>query len=139
MALHYRNDNPNGITGPNPDGERDKIAHITKHRGMKTPYTSVSEERNAIQHFEGETYQVEPNDLITDNHVFIWHTDLVNELQESVRVTKRADRLTAQRALILAQRAREALIDWQFNLSAIERKNRITYCYSNIQQYFKRA
>ena len=106
--MHYRNDNPKGITAPNPDGDRSIIAHITKHRGMKTPYTSVSEDRNAIQHFDGETYQVESDSVIMDNHVFTKHADLLSELQQSVRATKRAEKVAASRAFMLAQRAKEA-------------------------------
>ena len=44
MATHYRKDGPGGLTAPNPDAVKDVVAHITKHRGMKTVYTSVSEE-----------------------------------------------------------------------------------------------
>jgi hypothetical protein len=40
---------------------------------------------------------------------------------------------------MLAQRAKEALIDWQFDIASIDRNKRITFCYNNIQQYFKRV
>jgi hypothetical protein len=53
MATHYRKDHPRGITAPNPDAEKDIVSHITKHRGMKTPFTSVSEDEQAIRHFSG--------------------------------------------------------------------------------------
>jgi len=56
MTIHYRRDrlkSKGGITPPNPDAPRDLISHITKHRGEKTPYTSVSEDKNAIDHFDG--------------------------------------------------------------------------------------
>lgn len=139
MKLHYRNDNPKGITAPNLDAERSKVAHITKHRGMKTPYTSVSEDKDCIQHFGGVTYQTDPQDIISHNHVFVSHPDLLGELQELVRTSKRADKITASRAFMLAQRAKEALIDWQFDITSIDRNRRITFCYNNIQQYFKRV
>lgn len=139
MNLHYRNDNPKGITAPNPDAERSKVAHITKHRGMKTPYTSVSEDKNCIQHFDGVTYQTDPQHVISDNHEFVSHPDLLSELQELVRTSKRADKIVASRAFMLAQRAKEALIDWQFDVSSMDRKSRITFCYNNIQQYFQRV
>ena len=41
MTTHYRKDNPNGITAPNPDGNRDIVGHITKYRGIKTPYIGL--------------------------------------------------------------------------------------------------
>jgi hypothetical protein len=87
VKLHYRNDNPKGITAPNLDAERSKVAHITKHRGMKTPYTSVSEDKDCIQHFGGVTYQTDPQDIISHNHVFVSHPDLLGELQELVRTS----------------------------------------------------
>ncbi len=139
MNLHYRNDNPKGITAPNPDAERNKVAHITKHRGMKTPYTSVSEDKNCIQHFDGVTYQTDPQHIISDNHEFVSHPDLLSELQELVRTSKRADKIVASRAFMLAQRAKEALIDWQFGVSSMDRKSRVTFCYNNIQKYFQRV
>lgn len=139
MKLHYRNDNPKGITAPNPDGDRSKVAHITKHRGMKTPFTSVSEDRGSIQHFDGVTYQVDPKCLIVDQHEFVSHADLLAELEGLVRTSKRAEKVAASRAFMLAQRAKEALIDWRFDLNLIERKSRITFCHSKIQQYFNRV
>ena len=137
--LHYRNDHPKGITAPNPDADRGKVAHITRHRGMKSPYTSVSEDKNCIQHFDGVTYQSDSRNIVVDNHGFISHSDLLGELQELVRASKRADKLVASRAFMLAQRAREALIDWRFDLSSVDRKSRITFCHNNIQKYFQRV
>ena len=139
MQLHYRNDNPKGITPPNPDADRDKVAHITKHRGMKTPYTSVSEDKDCIQHFGGVTYQTVPEHIVSDHHECVSHPDLLSELQDLVRTSKRAEKIVASRAFMLAQRAKEALIEWQFDVASIERKNRITFCYKSIQQYFQRV
>jgi hypothetical protein len=102
-------------------------------------YTSVSEDKDCIQHFGGVTYQTDPQDIISHNHVFVSHPDLLGELQELVRTSKRADKITASRAFMLAQRAKEALIDWQFDITSIDRNRRITFCYNNIQQYFKRV
>jgi hypothetical protein len=139
VTAHYRNDNPKGITAPNPAGEKNKVAHITKHRGMKTPYTSVSEDQKCIQHFEGVTYQTDDQAIISDKHNFISHPDLLGELQALARTSKRADKIVASRAYMLAQRAREALIDWQFDVGSIDRKKRIAFCYHNIQRYFQRV
>ena len=139
MTTHYRKDNPNGITAPNPDGNRDIVGHITKHRGIKTPYTSVSEDKNAIRHFSGETYKTDSADIEADNHLFITHSTLLQEIGKTVQTAKRGEKILASRAHMLAQRAKEALIDWQFNLDSIERKNRITFCNTQIQKYFHRV
>jgi hypothetical protein len=139
MSIHYRKDNPNGITAPNPELERNVIFHITKCRGMKTPYTSVSEDINAINHFDGVTYRTNSDDIRTDNHIFITHANLLQELQNVIRTAKRAEKVKAERAYMLAQRAREGLIDWQFCLDSIERKNRIAFCFTQIQKYFHKT
>lgn len=139
MATHYRKDNPNGITAPNPDGDRDIIGHITKHRGMKTPYTSVSEDENAIRHFSGATYKTDSVHIEADNHSFITHSALLEEIRKTVQTAKRKDKILASRAYLLAQRAKEALIDWQFDVDTIERKKRIAFCYTQIQKYFHRV
>jgi hypothetical protein len=138
MTIHYRKDHKNGITAPNPEGQRDVIAHITKHRGMKTPYTSVSEDKNAIKHFSGVLYKTDIMKIKADAHCFITHAMLLNELQKNIQTTRRAEKILAERAYLLAQRAKEALIDWQFNLTAIRRTERIKFCYTHIQKYFTR-
>ncbi|QEP43364.1 hypothetical protein D5085_09660 [Ectothiorhodospiraceae bacterium BW-2] len=85
------------------------------------------------------TYQTDDQVIISDDHCFISHPDLLSELQELVRTSKRADKIIASRAYMLAQRAKEALIDWQFDVGSIDRKKHITFCYNSIQRYFKRV
>lgn len=138
MTIHYRKDHKNGITPPNPEGPHDVIAHITKHRGMKTPYTSVSEDKTAIKRFTGVTYKTDSIKSTHDSHLFIAHADLLKELQRTIQTTSRTEKILAERAYLLAQRAKEALIDWQFNLNSIKRTERIKFCYAQIQHYFTR-
>lgn len=139
MAIHYRKDSPNGITAPNPDGARDVVAHITKHRGMKTSFTSVSEDKDSIKHFSGELYSTESDEITRDDHVFINHPQLINDLKRTIQTTRKAERITASRAYQLAIRAKEALINWQFSLDSIDRKERISWCFKHIQKYFQRV
>jgi hypothetical protein len=136
---HYRKDNPNGITAPNPDGNRNIVEHITKHRGMKTPYTSVSEDPNAIRHFSGELYKTDPDNVIADGHNFKSHSDVTDELRSIIQTSARSERILANRAFQYAKRAKEALIDWQFSLDNIRKKHRISWCYNQIQKYFQRV
>ncbi len=136
---HYRKDNPNGITPPNPDGDRDIVAHITKDRGMKTPYTSVSEVQNSINHFSGILYKTEPNQIINDKHKFKAHSELMNELRSIILTSSKKERIYAQRAFMLANRAKEALIEWEFILDTVKKKDRIKWCYNHIQKYFQRV
>jgi hypothetical protein len=134
MSVHYRRDNPNGITAPNPDAPKDKIAHITKYRGGRTPYTSVSEDKMAIEHFDGILYKAESDNIIRDNHIFHDHSSLMTYLKGIIQSSRKGDRVIAERALLLAKHAKEALIDWKFALESIDRNERMTYCYRKIQQ-----
>ncbi len=138
ISTHYRKDHPKGITPPNPDAERDIVQHITKHRGLKTPYTSVSEDAQCIRHFEGSLYATEPEVILRDGHHFHAHSDIVKELTSLVQSSTRNERILAARALHLAARAKEALIDWQFDLTRINKKARITWCAQHIQSYFQK-
>lgn len=138
MTAHYRRDSPKGVTAPNPDAARDIIQHITKHRGQKTPYTSVSEDAGAIGHFSGVMYETEPDDVERDSHEFIDHSNLTELLRAQLHGTNRGERVLAARALQLAARAKEALIDWRFALDGVARKDRVSWCYARIQKYFRR-
>ncbi len=137
--IYYRKDSPKGITPPNPDGERDMVSHITKHRGMKTAYTSVSEDRNAIRHFSGELYKTDSSDIIQDNHIIINHQELTDRLKRLIQASQKEEKVMASRAFMLASRAKESLIDWQFRWESIDRKERINWCFLHIQKYFQRV
>jgi hypothetical protein len=140
MALHYRKDNPQGVTAPNPDAEKDIVAHITKRRGHKTPYTSVSEDEKAIEHISGGAlYKTESDDVVQDSHSFITHSELLDHLRKIGMSSHKGERIKVSRALQYAFRAKEALIDWQFNLESIDRKDRIAWCSRHIQKYFRKV
>ncbi len=102
------------------------VSHITKHRGMKTQFTSVSEDRDLIRHFTGTLYVTDSDEITRNGHEFITHPDLMDHLKGVIASTKREERVLASRAFQMASRAREALIDWRFDLERVERKNRIT-------------
>jgi hypothetical protein len=139
IPTHFRKDSPNGITPPNLDSDVDLVDHITKRRGMKTPFTSVSEKIESIKHINGTLYSTDPNVVVNDGHGFRQHSEIVTELRDLVQVTQRAERVVAQRALMLTERNREALISWKFDLERIERKNRISWCAGHIQKYFTKV
>ena len=120
LPLHYRKDSPHGITPPNLDVDPDIIQHITKHRGLKTPYTSVSESPDAIQHFKGILYTTQPDRIVDDGHIFIGHANLIHHLRSLNQASDRGTRVLAVRALQLSTRAREALVQWEFSLERFE-------------------
>lgn len=139
MPTHYRKDSPKGITPPNPDGPKDLISHITKHRGQKTAYTSVSEDKNAISHFSGQLYKTESVEITQDGHCFITHLELTERIRKIILSSRRAEKVLADRAYQNTVRAKEALIDWQFNLERVDRKERVNWCSGHIQKYFHRV
>lgn len=139
IPTHYRKDSPNGITPPNPDNVVSLVEHITKHRGQKTHFTSVSEKADAVKHFSGTLYSTEPESITADTHSFQTHSEVRDELRGLIQTSKRGDKVLAQRALQYAEKAHEAVISWQFDLSRVDRKDRINWCGSRIQAYFKSA
>ncbi|GAA4422411.1 hypothetical protein GCM10023155_06000 [Bremerella cremea] len=139
MALHFRKDSPNGITPPNPDVSVSPVDHITKARGKKTQYTSVSESEDSIRHFSGQCYRCESSEIVSEGHEVLLHADLLMLLRTTALGAQRAEKIKAERALQLATRAREALIDWKFDLKGVARKDRITHSASQIQKFFVRA
>ncbi len=140
MTIHYRRDrlkSKGGITPPNPEAPKDLISHITKHRGEKTPYTSVSEDKNAIDHFDGpQLYKTDSVEITQDGHHFITHLELTEQIKEIANSFQRKEKMRAQRAFQYVKDAKEALIDWQFNLERIDRNDRIDWCYKHVQKYF---
>lgn len=139
IPVHYRKDSPNGITPPNPDSDVDLIAHITKHRGMKTPFTSVSERAQCLKNFSGDLYSTEPDVIVGGGHRFQSHPEVIDEIRAAIHELRRGERVLAQRAFQYAERAREAVVIWQFHLDGVERKDRISWCATHIQQYFQRV
>lgn len=139
FQLHFRKDSPAGITPPNLDSDVDMIGHMTKHRGMRTPFTSVSERAESVRHFSGELYSVQPDSVIADGHGFHPHGGVIEQLRAAVHASQRAERTLAQRAFQYAERSREALIEWHFAIDRVERKDRITWCGNQIQKYFTRV
>ncbi|MFD0894393.1 hypothetical protein KBB96_07015 [Luteolibacter ambystomatis] len=139
IPLHYRKDSPNGITPPNPDNVVTLVEHITKCRGLKTHLTSVSAREESIRHFGGELYSTSPEEVIANSHRFVAHTAVREELRLLIQASKRAERVLAQRALQYAEKAHEAVISWEFDFSHVDRKDRINWCGSQIQPFFRRA
>ena len=139
MVDHYRKDSNNGITSPNPDAPKDVLQHITKHRGMKTPYTSVSEDSNSIMHFDGVLYKTTSSIITVDGHDFKTHKQVLAHLQNIQLTAVRKEKILVNRAIANCSRAKEALVDWNFNLKSVDRKDHISVCYSLIQKYFSKV
>ena len=133
---HFRNDSPNGITPPNPDANVSHVDHITKARGKRTQFTSVSQDADSIRHFSGELYRCSRIAVQGDGHTFVEHNDLVDGIRQTILKSRREEKIKAERALQYTTRAKEALINWKFDFRRVPRKDRITRCGDQIQAYF---
>ena len=133
MPKHFRKDNPNGITPPNPDVIVTYFDHITKRRGMKTCYTSVSEGEKFINHFDGCLYHTSASSIKIDGHEFIPHSNVIANLCQARATTDRHERIAIDRAILMASRAQEALIRWDLKNKNVQRKNRISQAQNQIQ------
>jgi len=84
-------------------------------------------------------YKTDPDNVIADAHDFKRHSDVIDELRSIIQLSVRSERILANRAFQYAKRAKEALIDWQFSLDTIKKKDRISWYYDHIQKYFQRV
>lgn len=122
------------MTGINPNNRVSIVDHITKARGEKTQYTSVSDELQKLDQFQGVPWECNAIHIAQDLHIVIDFNTLIGLIQSSTeRNTKKA------RARTHATRAREHLIEWSFSLpSNLNSSTRITWLEKKITTYFKR-
>jgi hypothetical protein len=107
---------------------------LVRARGKRTPYTSVSLERHAIERF-GECDCLLLRHLLNrDKHALVDHAELIRELRLAIRERKKADRLTTIQALRYARLRKEGLIVWKFDYEGVERKELITWTYQKVQE-----
>jgi hypothetical protein len=136
---YYRGDQRTGITAPDLARQCEFSDHIVRARGKRTPYTSVSLERHAIERFGECDYLLLRHLLNRDKHALVDHAELIRELRLAIRERKKADRLTTIQALRYARLRKEGLIVWKFDYEGVERKELITWTYQKVQEYFQRC
>lgn len=136
---YFRRDQEGGITAPDLSKDCALADHIVRARGKRTRFTSVSLDKTKIDDFGPALYLALRPVITTDGHSIIEHPDLVAALRNSASSSDKAERVRAVQAMRYAQRRKEGVIDWRFNLDGIERKEYILFGYTAIQKYFSRA
>lgn len=99
MTDYYRKDHPKGITPINPDFEKDVVEHITKARGTKTRYTSVSNSLLSIRWVNGVGYKVVTEKVLTDSHEILNYDYLLELLTKEFQDSARKKRILVNSAI----------------------------------------
>ncbi|MDA0833790.1 MAG: hypothetical protein O3A29_10940, partial [Planctomycetota bacterium] len=73
------------------------------------------------------------------NHSLVEHMELMTQLRRAADANEKEERARAIQALRYAKRRAEGLIEWNFRISGIDRKELITWAYRNVQKYFEKA
>jgi len=135
---YYRRDQKKGISPPDLSKEYSYAEHIVHARGKRSQYTSVSLDPTKIWDLGDATYRLKTGKLKNDGHSLIEHDALIEELRHMVKNKDKADRIRALQAVRYATRRREGLVDWNFDISDIDRKDLITWAMSKVRDYFSR-
>ena len=138
-AEYFRGDQRDGITAPDLSKSDCTVAeHIVRARGKRTKYSSVSLDRNRIRDFGETLYRLLLDRVASDEHVLVEHDSLLAELRRVVRESDKAERARALQAIRYARRRLEALVEWKFDVSGVERKDLISWAFTRVQDYSQR-
>ena len=135
---YFRGDRAEGVTPPDLSKDCTFSEHVVRARGKRTRFTSVSKDHAKIRDLGDTVYQVRRDPLSSEGHGLVEHEALVKELRRVAREGSRGERARANQALRYATRRLEGLVDWRFNVSAVEQKDLINWAYRHIQPYFQR-
>ncbi len=136
---YFRRDQERGITAPDLSKDCALAEHVVRARGKRTRFTSVSLDKAKIDDFGPSLYLALRPMITMDGHSIIEHSDLIAALRTLAATTDKAERVRAVQAIRYAQRRKEGLIDWRFDLNGIERKEYVSFGYNAVQKYFARA
>ena len=135
---YFRRDQKNGISPPDLTKMCSYAEHIVHARGKRTKFTSLSLDLTKVRDFGECSYKLKRVETEADRHLVVEHEQLLAELQRIVSERAKDERLKAVHALRYAKMRKEGLVDWQFDISRLERKEVIDWAYSQIQKYFSR-
>jgi len=138
-AEYFRRDQERGVTAPDLSKDCGFSEHVVRARGKRTRFTSVSLDKTKIDDFGPALYLALRPAMTTDGHSLIEHSDLVAALRTSAASSDKAERVKAVQAIRYAQRRKEGLIDWRFNLDGIQKRDYVLFGYNQIQKYFLRV
>ncbi|MBI4569998.1 MAG: hypothetical protein HY719_16515 [Planctomycetes bacterium] len=136
---YFRRDKPGGVTPPNLALSCAYAERIVRARGKKTPFTSVSLDPSRTRPFGDQLYKLLRKDLMADGHELIEHEALLSRLRDSAAAQEKAERLRSVRAMRLARKNREGLVQWNFDIVGVERKDLIGWAGERVQKYFSKV
>lgn len=76
---------------------------------------------------------------MADGHELIEHEALLSRLRDSAAAQEKAERLRSVRAMRLARKNREGLVQWNFDIVGVERKDLIGWAGERVQKYFSKV
>ena len=139
LRPYYRRDQRDGVSPPDLSKACTYAEHIVHARGKRTQFTSVSLDLMKIRDFGDTDYRLKREETERDGHKLVEHEALLGELQRVARDEQRAERQRAIQALRYAMRRLEGLVRWNFDTSAVVRKDLIPWARDKVRAYFTRV
>jgi len=139
LRPYFRGDQEAGVTGPNLEATSSFADHICRARGKRSQYTSVSLDQDRIRDFGEVVYELLRADAGSDGHETIEHEYLVEELKRRVGEETRAEKAKSILALRRAQKRREGLVDWRFDVSGVKRADLVNWATNHVRKYFRKV
>ena len=90
-----------------------------------------------IDDFGPTLYQALCPEILGKGHAVIEHDALIRSLRTAALDGDRLDRRKALQAQRYAIRRREGLIDWTFDTTLVQRKELITWAFTQVQSFFR--
>lgn len=136
---YYRRDQRDGISPPDLSKDCTYAEHIVRARGKRTKYTSVSLDPVKIRDFGDTLYKLRRLEAEAQGHHVIEHETLLKELRRVIQEEEKIERMRAIHALRYATARVEGLVCWTFDLSAVARKDLISWAASKVQPFFSKV
>jgi len=136
---YFRRDQNDGVSPPDLNKDCSYADHIVHARGKRTRFTSLTLDPARCRDFGKCTYRLLREPAEADKHKIVEHEHLLTELHQTAVRGEKDERLKAIHAFRYARMRKEGLVDWQFDISRIERKEVISWAHRQIQKYFVRC
>ena len=133
---YFRRDRSAGVTAPDLTKLCSVPEHVVRARGKKTNFTSVSLDLARLQDLGEAEYRLDSGQTEADRHRIIEHHVLISMLRDVCQNSDKQERARALQGIRYVKSRLEALVEWKFDISAVARKDVITWAYSRIQKYF---
>ena len=92
-----------------------------------------------IRDLGAQSYRLRREEATADGHRIVEHEALVLNLRQLISEGEKGERQKAIQAFRYASNRREGLVDWQFDISGVERKDLINWATARVQRYFSRV